>query len=199
MKIDYQKGIINLEGKVITRLDRFVLDFLDVLRPHVDYVVVNDFVAILFGRTGGREDIDVLIEEMDFERFLSFFDSAEANGFSFINPEDEEGLYEMLDGGLGIRLATSGAIVPNIELKFVRDDFDRYSLTNRIKVTVPGGCLYISPIEIQIPYRLWLGSERDIEDAVFPWEIFREEIDRHLLSHFMDELGVRGEEYGIGI
>lgn len=50
--------------------------------------------------------------------------------------------------------------------------------------------LLISPIELQIPYKLYLSSDKDIEDAVYLWVLFREMLDGDLLQ-------VQGEPYAI--
>lgn len=103
----------------------------------------------------------------------------------------------MLSEGLGIRAAEDELIIPNIEMKFAKDDFDRYSLANRLEVVYDGKKLFISPIELQIPYKLYLGSDKDIEDAIYLWEIFKDKLDISLLKRFMRELKVSGDAYGI--
>jgi len=44
-----------------------------------------------------------------------------------------------------------------------------------------------------------LGSDKDIEDAIYLWDIFREKIEVNRLREFMKALNVRGEEYGIEV
>ena len=85
----------------------------------------------------------------------------------FLNPEDVSGLYEMLEEGLRVRIAKEDTIIPNIELKFVKDDFDNYAIDNRLEVVLGEKHLFISPIELQIPYKLYLGGDKDIEDAMY--------------------------------
>ncbi|HOI59448.1 MULTISPECIES: hypothetical protein [unclassified Methanoculleus] len=58
---------------------------------------------------------------------------------------------------------------------------------------------FVSPIELQIPYKLNLGSDKDIEDAVYLWMLFREMLDGDLLRMFMERLQVGGEPYGIEV
>lgn len=58
--------------------------------------------------------------------------------------------------------------------------------------------MYVSPIEIEI-YKLYLGSEKDIEDALYLWDIFQRKLDKELMNRFMNELNVSGEQYGIKI
>ncbi len=198
MELKYSEGRIEVKGKTVTSLDKFVMDFIRLLEKHgINYVIVSGYVAIFFGRARGTEDIDVLVERMDEEGFLSFYRSAMQNGYYFLNPEDGPGLYEMLSEGLGIRAAEDELIIPNMEMKFAKDDFDRYSLANRLEVVYDEKKLFISPIELQIPYKLYLGSDKDIEDAIYLWEIFKDKLDIRLLKRFMRELKVSGDVYGI--
>jgi len=98
-----------------------------------------------------------------------------------------------------VRIAKEDTIIPNIELKFVKDDFDNYAIDNRLEVVLGEKHLFISPIELQIPYKLYLGGDKDIEDAIYLWDIFRGKIEVNRLRDFMNALNVRGEEYGIEV
>ncbi len=199
MELKYEPGKIKIENKVFTALDEFVSDFMKLLEGYTDYVIVSGYVVILFGRARGTEDIDTIIRYMDKDTFTSFYQRLSREGYYFLNPEDVNGLYEMLEEGLRVRIAKEDTIIPNIELKFVKDDFDRYSIDNRLEVVIGEKHLFISPIELQIPYKLYLGSDKDIEDAVYLWDIFKGEIDVSLLGRFMKALNVRGKEYGIEV
>lgn len=199
MELKYEHGKIKIENKVFTALDEFVSDFMKLLEGYTDYVIVSGYVGILFGRARGTEDIDTIIRYMNKDTFTSFYQRLSREGYYFLNPEDVTGLYEMLEEGLRVRIAKEDTIIPNIELKFVKDDFDRYSIDNRLEVVIGEKHLFISPIELQIPYKLYLGSDKDIEDAVYLWDIFKGEIDVSLLGRFMKALNVRGKEYGIEV
>lgn len=199
MDFEYDGNKVVIKDKVLTLLDKFVLDFMGLLEEHVDYVVVSGYVIILFGRARGTEDIDVIIRCMDKEDFAALYSELREEGYYFLNPEDMNGLYGMLQEGLRIRAAKENTIIPNIELKFVKDDFDRYSIDNRIEAFIDQRHLSISPVEIQIPYKLYLGSDKDIEDAIYLWEIFKDKIDVSTLRRFMKSFNVRGDEYGIEV
>lgn len=200
MELRYSAGRAEIEGKIITALDRFVIDFVRLLDEHnIQYVIVSGYVAILFGRARGTEDIDILMERMDAPEFLSFYKSALEHGYDFLNAEDADGLYEMLCERMGIRAAEKDMVIPNMEMKFAKDDFDRYALSHRLEAVFNGVSVYISPIELQILYKIYLGSEKDIEDAIYLWDIFKGKLDIELLERFMRELNVRGEAYGIVI
>jgi hypothetical protein len=199
MELKYEHGKIKIENKVFTALDKFVADFTKLLEEYIDYVIVSGYVGILFGRARGTEDIDTIIRYMNKDTFSSFYQKLSSESYYFLNPEDVNGLYEMLEEGLRVRIAKEDTIIPNIELKFVKDDFDRYAIDNRLEVVIGEKHLFISPIELQIPYKLYLGSDKDIEDAVYLWDIFKGNIDTNPLEKFMKALGVRGEAYGIEV
>jgi len=199
MELEYKKDSIYIKNKVITELDKFVLDFVKFLERFTEYTIVSGYVTILFGRARGTEDIDTLIARFDKNMFIHLFKLLIESDYNFLNSENANELYEMLEEGLAIRIARKNTVIPNIELKFVKDEFDRYSLENKIKVAMNDKHIFISPIELQIPYKLYLGSDKDIEDAIYLWDIFKEKIDLDLLKKFMDKLNVDGEKYGIEI
>jgi hypothetical protein len=199
MELGYEAGKLIIENKVVTALDRFVWDFTNLLEGYVNYVIVSGYVAILFGRARGTEDIDTIINAMDKSVFNAFYRKLLRAGYYCLNPEDEAGLYEMLETGLRVRIAKKDTIIPNIELLFVKDDFDRYALANRLEVVLDDDHVFISPLELQIAYKLYLGSDKDIEDAVYLWAIFKEQLELDRLRRCMDALEVRGDRYGIGV
>ena len=200
MELKYNKKTLSIKNKVITKLDKFVINFTDILKKYCNYVIISGYVPILFGRTRGTEDVDVFIERIDKKKFVSFYNDLVSNNYYFLNPENENGLYEMLEEKLGIRAAKKDTIVPNIEMKFIKDEIDSFTLKNHVNVNLNKKFnFFISPIEIEIPYKLYLGSEKDIEDALYLWEIFQGKLDKKLVNRFMNELNVSGEQYGIDI
>ena len=52
-------GTILIDGKVVTALDRFVASATEIIGRYTGYVIVSRYVAILFGRARGTEDIDL--------------------------------------------------------------------------------------------------------------------------------------------
>lgn len=74
---------------------------------------------------------------------------------------------------------------------------DRHVFMNRTKVNIPGASLLcISPIDIQIA-KIYLGSDKDIEDEVYLWEIFKTDLDYSRMKSWMKKFGVTGDKYGI--
>jgi hypothetical protein len=197
MELEFRDGAIVLHDKVVNMLDRFVFDFLDIAEPFGRYCLVSGYVAILFGRTRGTEDVDLFISRMDRERFLELHRNLLAAGFEFVNPEDGEGLFDMLDEGLAIRAARKGVVIPNMEMKFPREALDEATLEGRQEVRLDDRTLFISPLELQIAYKLLLGSEKDIEDAIYIFGLMREHLDPKKLEEHKAMLNVSGEEHGI--
>ncbi len=187
IEINDDEIIINRE---LSELDRFVLDVIGIVERHTRYVIVSGYVTILFGRSRGTEDVDFIIEHITKGRFLRMCEEAQKAGFEFLNPEDCEGLYEMLTERLGIRMARRGEIIPNAEIKFPKDYFHREALENRIRVRLNDHWIYISPIELQIAYKLYLGTDKDVEDAFFLYELFKKRINRRALNDYAKRLGV---------
>lgn len=192
-------GTILINGKVVTALDRFVASVTEIIKRYTDYVIVSGYVAILFGRARGTEDIDLFIDYMDKDMFRSFFEEILARGFYFLNSDDVWEIYSMLRDGFAVRIAEKEKIIPNIEMKFKKDDFDRYAMNMANVVTFEDIQFSLSPIELQIAYKLYLGSDKDIEDAVYLWVLFEEMLDDDLLRTFMERLHVQGEPYGITV
>ncbi|MDP3396179.1 MAG: hypothetical protein Q8S57_05890 [Methanoregula sp.] len=197
MDIQYSHGKIVVSQKYLTLLDLFVLDFIRILERVTPYVIVSGYVAILFGRSRGTEDVDILVPYLEKEDFKKLHDDLHEAGFEFLNAEDAYGLHEMLTNKMGIRIAKQEQFIPNIELKFLKDEVDRLVLRDRLEVSLPDANFFISPIGIQIAYKLYLGSQKDIEDALYLWEIFKEDLDHASLKIQMEIFKVRGDEYGI--
>ncbi|WP_297520101.1 hypothetical protein [Thermococcus sp.] len=188
-------GIEVKEGKIIVSrelsdLDYFVLDVVNLIGKYTRYVIVSGYVTILLGRSRGTEDVDFVIEHLSRENFKTMCREALEKGFEFLNPEDCNGLYEMLQQRMGIRMAREDEIIPNAEIKFPKDAFHEEALEMRIPAVLNGNKIYISPMELQIAYKLYLGSDKDIEDAVFLYELFKDNLDRRLLNDYAKRLRV---------
>ncbi len=82
-----------------------VIDFIAILSKYCNYVIISGYIPILFGRTRGTEDVGVFIEHINKKTFISFYAYLIRNKYYFLNPENENGLYEMLTEKLGIRAA----------------------------------------------------------------------------------------------
>ncbi len=185
MEIEFKGNEIRF-SRELSKLDNFVLSFGDALSKNkIKYVIVSGYIAILFGRSRISEDVDFLIECIPFEKFLKFWAEIELK-YKCLNTSGKG----YLEKNLAIRMAKKGSFIPNAEIKFVKSDLDRYSLEHRKHVKLGSGSLFISPLELQIPYKLFLGSEKDIEDARFLYRLFKENLDAGVLTKFLIKLKI---------
>ena len=178
------KGKVVILDKILNNLDKLVIDFVNVLKRHTDYVLVSGYVAILFGRSRISEDIDILIPKIDEGNFKKLYKDL-SKEFWCINEEDISELFELLQTKHSIRFARKKKVIPNIELKFADSLIDKETLKEKAKVKIRGVTLFISPIEIQIPYKLIvLGSEKDKEDALHLKEVFKGHVSEEKIKYY---------------
>lgn len=188
MRIEITDDCIRFE-KEFNRLDEFVMEFVQVLDRHrIRYCIISGYVALLFGRSRSTEDVDVFIEVLDRGRFLPLWSDLTERFDCIIIRDPDIALTNYLAHGLAIRFAGKGRVIPNIEMKFPKHTLGEWTLVNRRKVCIGDRSLYISPLEIQIPYKLMLGSEKDIEDAVHLYTIFGNDLDKALFNAFLHKL-----------
>jgi hypothetical protein len=129
-------------------------------------------------------------EHISFENFLNFWSEIDKNYECLNTSNVNEAYSDYLENHHAVRIAKKGCFIPNIELKFVKNDLDRYSLENRKHVKIADRSLYLSPLELQIPYKLFLGSEKGIEDARFLFKLFKDNLNIVLLKMFLTKLKV---------
>ncbi len=188
--MEYENGVLKLSRK-LSGLDEKVMELVDLLdREGVDYVIVSGYVAILTGRSRGTEDVDIILEKMDEEEVSSLSEVLEDEGYWCINT-GMENLYDFMEDGLSVRIAEEGKAIPNFELFFPQDVYDRSSLENPVKVETGNIELNISPLELQVAYKLYLGSEKDFEDALHLYSLFGERLDTEKLEKLVEELGIK--------
>lgn len=195
MEYNIEKREIKLDRE-LNELDKFVFDFCRLLK---DYVIVSGYVSILFGRSRATEDVDLLIPRMSKEEFEGLWIKIYKNGFECINTSDFNEAFEMLKEHAIRFFFKNKKPVPNIEFKFIKRDLDEYSFKNKIRVMIKKDILFVSPIELQIAFKLFLasegrddeiGSDKDIEDARHLYKIFRDKINKEEMSYFINKLDV---------
>lgn len=182
------EGTVKID-KILNSLDKAVIKFSKTLEKHVNYVIVSGYIAILFGRSRNTEDVDFILEKMDSQKFMEFFDEVTSQGFYFLESSKRGDLFEQLSEGLGIRAAENGRIFPNMELKFPKKRTDFEALSKKIKVLLGKDHIFTSSIEMQIAYKeKVLGSEKDIEDAYHLRLVFGKHLKAQLLNHYLDNI-----------
>ncbi len=193
MEYAYSKGIIKLPGKELTILDRLVFRFLKAV--DFKYTIISGYVAILFGRSRNTEDIDLFIERISLERFSEFCSRLQKFGFYILNAEDASNAYELLKEGSSVRFAENDTTEPNFEIKFPKRETDYYSMDNSLKVVVAEKHeLITAPLELQIAYKLYLGSEKDYLDARHLYKLFGRDLDKKTLKVFIYKLNVKKKD-----
>ncbi len=183
------KIIFNRE---LSLLDHFVIDFIKLLdKHHVNYVIVSGYIAIVFGRSRNTEDVDVIVEKTSQAIFNILWNDI-IKRYECVNTSDPNDAYmDYLSEGCGIRFAKKGTFIPNIEFKFVHGNDDRISITQALMLVLNGNSLRISPLEMQIAYKMYLGSDKDFEDAKFLFDLLREHLDIGKLNTFIASFRIK--------
>lgn len=177
MIYDKEKREIILNRK-LSNLDKFVLNFVNILKKHADYVIISRYISILLGRTRATEDVDVFIEKISEDRFLKFYLDLEEAGFWCLNAEKADGIFNYLQEGYAVRFAKKGKASPNFEVKFPKSEIDTGTFKDFIIVKLRQGELKISSLERQIVFKKYfLESGKDIEDALHIEKLFEKELD----------------------
>lgn len=189
-------GGIELQGDTLlvdrspSTLDELAIDFSSILAEHgVDHVFVAGYVAILTGRARSTQDIDVIVERMDGQTIDAVVDRLENCGYwGPAMPLSE--MAGNLASETNIWVARDGDIAPHLEVKYATDRFDRASLENSITAEIGESTIPIGPLELQIAYKLYLGAQKDFEDAVHLYRLFEETLSIPALEDWVETLEV---------
>jgi len=173
----------------LSDLDNFTLDFIKILEKNTDYVIVSGYVAILLGRARASEDVDVIIPKINFSKFQSLYTQLKKNDFYCLNSEEVSTVYDYLKDNLAVRFAKKDTMIPNIEMKWTKSDFDKIALENTIDVVLSKGKIRISHLELQIAFKEEvLKSPKDLEDARHIEKIAESYLDKELINKYREQL-----------
>lgn len=190
--IELRNGVLAVEREP-NRLDELALEFSAILDTFdVEHVYVAGYVSILAGRARSTEDIDVLIERVDEGTIDALATTLDEEGF-WGPAMPLPSMYEMLENGDNIWVAPADQITPHLEVKFAHDEFDLASLENAMMARIDDKTLPIGPLELQIAYKLQLGSQKDVEDAVHLYTLFEESLSVPRLEEWVTRLDVNDE------
>lgn len=171
-------------NRELSELDLFAFDFCRILSKHLRYVVISGYVAILFGRSRGTEDIDIFIEEVEREKFNRLYDNLKENKFTCITA-DKKDAFDNLKDNIPIRFARGNTFIPNIEVKFPKKAFDTELLNKNLRVVTSSGEVKISLIEPQIAFKeVCLCSDKDMEDALHLRKVFEGHLDNKKIESY---------------
>ncbi|MDD9953022.1 MAG: hypothetical protein OXR66_01665 [Candidatus Woesearchaeota archaeon] len=190
MEFHYDEETIIL-AKEMTAYDDFTRKFVDILDAcKIRYTLMSGYVALLFGRSRMTEDIDMFLEQITKEQFKELWEKLCAT-FECINTSDWESAFDdYLQENMALRFAYHGEYAPNMEVKFPHGVHSLFSLKNRREVLFNGKQLFISPLELQIPFKLHMGSDKDLEDAKHLYNFFQEHLERELYDDFLRKFNI---------
>jgi hypothetical protein len=184
--MEYDGDRLVIEKETLSNLDEFVLQFTEVLdQAGVQYVVVAGYVAILLGRSRATEDVDVIIEPLSESETDALAEALDDAGYWGVE-EPLEHMYDRQTDDIATRVAPDGKMIPNFEVVFPQDGYDRHSLSEAIVAELAGRTLRIGPLELQVAYKLHLGSQKDFEDALHLYTLFADRLDTEKLERFVD-------------
>ncbi len=172
-----EKKEIILERE-LSKLDKLVLNFIKILKKHVDYVIISGYISILLGRSRATEDVDLFIKKINYIQFYELNKELEKNNFECINSENPNEIFSYLNSGLAIRYSRKGKPIPNFEIKFPKKEIDEGTFEDFIKVFIKKENLKISSLERHIAFKKYfLKSDKDMEDALHIEELFEKQLD----------------------
>jgi len=147
-------------------LDRFCEEFCEIIERHCKYIIVSGFVVIASGRTRGTEDIDMIIDKIDFEKFKELYKDLIQNNFVCMQSADIKEAFNYLKEGLALRFTWKDKELPEMEMKFAKDILDEIQIKERQKLELTGLEIWFSSIEMNIAFKEeLLKSQKDLEDA----------------------------------
>lgn len=195
--IRFTKDGIDVDFKP-TRYDELAWYFAsELIAQGVNYAIVSGYSTILLGRSRTSEDIDILAEPISELAFLRLHKALLRN-LDCISPGAGAALYrDYLNAGdesTSVRYSWPGDPVPNVEFKFAQSALHRFSIAKRLEVRARGECVHIGPLEVQIGYKLWLGSEKDLEDARWIYRFAKGHLDEAEIWATARKLGVNAEK-----
>jgi len=173
-----------------TILDKFAEDFCEVIEKHAKYIICSGFVAISHGRSRGTEDIDILIEKINFEKFKKLHEDLVKNNFECMQSKNSKIIFkEYLENGNSVRYTREKEYLPEMELKFAKDEIDSEQIKSRMKLPFTGLDLYFPRIEESIAFKEeYLKSQKDLEDARHLRIIYEDTLDENYIEKFKEKI-----------
>ena len=196
--VDVSRRFITLSKKSLVTEDIVAIEFASALdEVGVSYTVVAGYVAILFGRSRRSDDIDFIVEQIDMDSFLDLCRVLRERGFDVMqgdicDPGSLRRLYERyLAEAYAVRFMYRDVVIPNIEFRFAKTLLHKYSIENSLVVILNNRYrIRIAPLELQIAYKLFMGSNKDVGDAVFLYTLFKPILQRNEIRGWCEQLGI---------
>jgi len=161
-------------------LDDFCTKFCSIVEKHCKYIVVSGFVAISSGRTRATEDIDLIIEKLNLEKFKNLHADLIKSGFVCMQSDSFNEVFGYLDDKTSVRYTYRDQPLPEMEIKFAKDDLDKLQLNTRIKLPLTDVDVWFSSISMNIAFKEeLLKSDKDLKDAEHLRKIYPEMVNEH--------------------
>jgi len=157
-------------------LDEFAIEFSKVIEKYTEYIIVSGFVAISSGRSRATEDIDMIIKPVDKETFVKIHDELTSKNFVCVQSSSAGDIFSTyLSNFDSVRYFIKGRPLPEMELKFARDELDEYQLKTKTKLKLTGLDLWFSNVNVNLAFKEHLlRSPKDIEDAQHLRVVYKE-------------------------
>ncbi|MEK6813040.1 MAG: hypothetical protein AABX86_02925 [Nanoarchaeota archaeon] len=193
MHYDPQKKEIFLDRSLNT-LDEFVLKFITILARYVPYTIISGYVSIILGRARATEDIDLLIPKITFDLFKPLYEDLQQQGFWCLNAEDVQEVFSYFRDGYSVRFALRDTTIPNFEVKFPRTLGEKESFQDTIKIHLSQNDIVLCSLESHVAFKKYfLQSEKDIEDAAYVEELFKNQLDEHKINKYRQLIETNGK------
>ncbi len=179
--------IIEVDSEV-TELDKLVYSMISCLKKYTSYAIVSGYIAVLLGMKRPTQDVDIICSGFNcFEDVKAFFDKIKEMNWKTI-PSNIHEIAILLERKEKIDVFTDTQWY--FDFKVAKDKWGMLSIKNALIVKKGGLDFKIAPPEIQIPYKIWLGSDKDIKDAVFLYEKMKPMIDEKIMDEIAKEMRV---------
>lgn len=83
-------------------------------------------------------------------------------------------------------------------MKLAKREDDFLQVQNKINLVLNNFNLSILNLELQIAYKLYLGSEKDFEDVRYLYQEFKEKLDKNEPTNFVNKLKVKDKLIHLG-
>lgn len=172
-------------------LDKFCVKFCNVIEKYIPYIIVSGFVAISSGRVRGTEDIDMIIPRINKELFLKIHKDLIKNGFVCTQTDNPNSIYnDYLKDNSSVRYTLKNQPLPEMELKFAKDELDEYQLKTRVKLPLTGLNIWFSSINMNIAFKEeLLKSDKDLEDARYLRVVYQDLINETEIKKIKSMIG----------
>jgi hypothetical protein len=147
-------------------LKNFCENFCKVVDKHCKYIVVSGYLVIAAGRSRGTEDIDMIIERLDKSEFKKLHRDLIKNGFICVQDDSVDEIYGILNERSSVRYVCVDRLIPEMEIKFAKDELDILQLNLRNKIPEVDVNVWFGSIDMNIAFKEeYLRSDKDLLDA----------------------------------